>query len=228
METRVSVQELFRQRVASLSRKRLCVARKTIAKEVRREVITQLLVENKSYLRPVVVIIEPDTPAIMRFIGGVWVSLFYQETERRLYRCASYSPESEPLGSGVRLVKPIDELDEETQKALLKCLGWQVVAFPELTEVFVPDGFYLFRFKAKLAIGGYDNPAREKLKIVQAGSFESAAECFKAYLRRVGENCFSDIQVRVGNSWKRVLSQEMVHGILGIESILLTHLFLVD
>lgn len=215
MGKRVLIHELFRRRVELFSEARLHRAEKRIKKEVPLEVLKVIFGENADYLLPMIVIVKPDAPTVMRLIGytafGREPYFFYQGDEEE---SGFYKSES-PAEKGVYVVKPMVELSDDLMGGLLGLLEERIFkgnVFPE-AEVFVPDGFYLFRFTAQWTLGGHEDSC-EKVQIISADSFEAAARVLRAFLLGLRENCFSRIRVRMGNSPKEVVSPEMVNGSL--------------
>ena len=73
-----------------------------------------------------------------------------------------------------------------------------------MSDEMIPDGYYVFRFKAQWAVGGYDEPAEKKEVIIRKVSLDAAIGAPYRHLRFLRETCFWDFTVEDCGGIKRL------------------------
>ncbi len=153
-----------------------------VQKSCKQSALLATIVACKDYLPQQLVATLPWEYQFMHYIGEL-------DSARIFYKQGNlFLSSGESKSNGIPLVKSFDfsERGEEVMRLLQK------INFSETahTEKVIPSGFYLFRFIAQWAAGGYDDGPVAKELIICGKNFKEATNFLAARLSNMHENCF--------------------------------------
>lgn len=171
--------------------------------------LIELVEENKTWLH--LRLVKKDfSPELMRHIAK---GLFYQETKdpilKIIHKGDFYKKERE---GDVPYVQKIKEIEQKERDEILKGLDG-FLRGKKVPRMLIPEGYFIFRFKAKTSKEDIIKGGKEKMLVVTAEKLEGAILELKKKLKGMKEDYFRDFmffQPSV-NRW-RILRTDKLRG----------------
>lgn len=214
MEENISISKLFAERFETLRNEKVEEAER----ECKKEVLIDLIDAHRNYF-PLWVVLEglSENPrlSVLYCIGKInWsdaseAELFYGHSTSHHFGFdkGTIYKRITPIGAIVPGVEEPSELSDKEREGTLKLLEEAVAKGKMFTEIVAPSGFYVFRFTAQWAVGGYQEDAVTQMRVIKADSLRDAVGVFEKDFRFPGtmqENCFRDFWVYSDGMWREI------------------------
>ncbi len=200
----VKVEELKKRRIPE------------IEEGCKEEVLIDLIQQNTKYL-PIWVVLAREldnpmgTPKAFYYIGALGCDhrIFFKDTHFYLGTVGIIVKEGPP----VYIVSRVKTAKEIGRDAIIQDLEYISSRNQLNPKPVVPNGYFLFKFTAQWAAGGYEDNSVEKMFTCSANALEDAVKVFLRHLGNLHETAFFNFFVCFDDTeWKTLKPQ---HGFWG-------------